>query len=264
MIPVYLKTEDFAEPASGPYYLVTARGNFLVKKTNLFTSVTPAEVIPGLLGQKESLSLRLPKLPQEIVEQMYGFFDAVFQMWDGEAIVFLYYSPETGSFKIEPPPQTLFRYKSFAGFWRTEMRVTYGYLQRPEGYIKLGDAHSHADLPAFFSCTDDEDDKEDGLRITLGNLDRSRPDVSASFIVNGARFTLNPEDVLEEFYEPAPPPQEWLERVTVKVKRYSSSEKEVSQNGKEERFDEENDQQDQQDQQEQQEQQNRQVGRQTD
>ncbi len=260
MIPVYFKTEDFTEPATDIYYLITARSNFLVKKTNLFTSVTQAEVIPGLLGQKESLSLRLPRLPREIVEQMYGFFDAVFQMWDGEAIVFLYYSPETGDFKIEPPPQTLFRYKSFAGFWRTEMRVTYGYLQRPEGYIKLGDAHSHADLPAFFSCKDDEDDKEDGLRITLGNLDRSRPDVSASFVVNGARFTLNPEDVLEDFSTPAPPPQEWLERITVKERRHSSSEKEVNQNGKEERFDEENDRQDQQDQPDQPDQQDGQVG----
>jgi hypothetical protein len=276
MIPIHFKTKDFTEPATGLYYLVTARGNFLVKKTNLYTSVTQADTIPGLLGQKESLSLRLPRLPREIVEQMYGFFDAVFRMWDGEAIVFLYYSPETGSFRIEPPPQTLFRYKSFAGFWRTEMSVTYGYLQRPEGYIKLGDAHSHADLPAFFSCIDDEDDKEDGLRITLGNLDRSRPDVSASFIVNGARFPLNPEDVLEDFSTPSPPPQEWLERVTVKEKIFSSREKEVSQDGKDERINEENDRQEQQEQQEQreqqeqpeqpeqQEQQERQVGGQAD
>jgi hypothetical protein len=238
MIPIYFKTEKFTELASSSYYLVTELGNFLVKKTELFTSVTQAEALPGLHSQKESLSLRLPKLPREIVERMYGFFDAVFRMWDGEAIVFLYYSPETGGFKVEPPPQTLFRYRSFTGFWRTEMRVTYGYLPRPAGYIKLGDAHSHADLPAYFSCADDEDDKEDGLRITMGSLDRSRPTVSASFIVNGARFTLDPEDVLEDFSAPAMPPQDWLERVTLKHRAFISSEKEANHNGKQERFDE--------------------------
>lgn len=225
MIPVCFKTTDFTEPAASLYYLVTADGNFLVRKTGLFASVTEARVIPGLLEQRESLTLNLPRVPRSIMERMYDFFDAVHTRWGGEAIVFLYYSPEKRSFRLAVPPQTLFRYQTISGFWRTEMRVVYGWLPRPEGFIKLGDAHSHGDLPAFFSCTDDKDDRDDGLRITLGRLDRSRPDVEVSFVVNGTRFILNPEDALEDFFDPVPPPPEWLERVTCQMEDSGSGRK---------------------------------------
>jgi hypothetical protein len=211
---MYFKTAEFAEPSPWLYYLVTGKGNFLVKKTNLYSSVTEARVLPGLLEQESSLSLRFPKVPREIMEKMYGFFDAVYQQWEGEAVVFLYYAPESKEFRLAVPPQTLFRYRTLSGFWRTAQRVEYGYCPRPEGFLKLGDAHSHADLPAFFSCADDNDDKEDGLRITIGNLDRARPDVKVSFVVNRTRFILHPEDVIEEFSTPLPPPQEWLARVS--------------------------------------------------
>jgi hypothetical protein len=233
MIPVYFKTGDFVEPAPPLYYLVTAQGNFLVKKTSLFTSITEVTAIPGLLDQGESLSLRFPKVPREILEQMYGFFDAVYQKWEGEAIVFLYYSPGDGAFRLEAPPQTLFRHQSAYGFWRTEMKVEYGYWPRPPGFIKLGDAHSHADLPAFFSCTDDRDDQEDGLRITLGHLDRARPDVSVSFVASGARFALKAESVLEDFSAPLPPPPAWLERVTCREKVFGLKSSKASENGAE-------------------------------
>ena len=216
MIPVHLKKIGFSEPSSSLYYLVAANHIFLVKKTHLFSSVSKAYSVPGLVEQEESLSLRFPKVPRQIMEQVYRFFLAVYQKWDGEAVVFLYYAASSGSFRVSVPPQTLFRYKLF-GQWRTEMRVSYGYLPRPEGFVKLCDAHSHADLPAFFSCTDDRDDKEDGLRIIIGKLHRPKPDISVSFVANGTRFMLRPEDTLEDFSTSLPPPpQEWLEKVTCK------------------------------------------------
>jgi hypothetical protein len=223
MIPVYLKTSDFAEPSDMLYFLVTASGNFLVRKTELFTSITEVRELPGLSAQGEGVRLRLPRLPRALLEQMYGFFQAVYEQWEGEAIVFLYYSPKSATYRLEAPPQTLFRYQTFLGGWRTQMRVEYGYTPRPPGFLKVGDAHSHGDLPAFFSCTDDHDDQEDGLRITLGNLDRAAPDVSVSFVVNGRRFYLKPENILEPFSVPLAPPPEWMERVTIRESKFGSS-----------------------------------------
>jgi hypothetical protein len=98
-----------------------------------------------------------------------------------------------------------------------EGRVLYGYHPRADGFLKVGDVHSHAGMPAFHSATDDHDDLETGLHLTLGRLDRTRPEVSASFVAHGVRFLLRPEDVVEDFAVPLTPPRKWLERVACRV-----------------------------------------------
>jgi hypothetical protein len=114
---------------------------------------------------------------------------------------------------VDAPPQRLTRYRTYRG-WRTAGKVEYGSLPRPAGFLKLGDAHSHADSPAYFSSVDDRDDGEDGLRVVIGDLDRSRPDVDVSFVANGTRFKLDVQDVLEHFTVALAPPEAWTRRVT--------------------------------------------------
>jgi hypothetical protein len=213
MIPFYLKTADFGEAIDSTYYLVAANGVFLVKRSGLFSSVTEAGTVTGLVTQRPSLALSFPKLPRSLLERIYGFFKFVYDRLDGEAVVFIYYSPELGEFRADAPPQTLTRYRTVRG-WQTEGRVEYRFLPRPEGFLKLGDAHSHGDSHAFFSCVDDRDDGEDGLRVVMGDLDRAEPDVRVSFVANGTRFELEAGDVLEDFSEAAPSPESWTRRIT--------------------------------------------------
>jgi hypothetical protein len=212
VIPLHLKTSDAEEPGDPTYYLVAANGVFLVKNTGIFCSVTEAKVVAGLEEQHPSVALAFPRLPRDLLDRIYGFFQHVYERLDGEAIVFLYYSPETGEFRAEAPPQQLTRYRTYRG-WRTAGSVEYRSLQRPAGFLKLGDAHSHADSPAFFSPVDDRDDAEDGLRVVMGRLDRREPDVSVSFVANGTRFGLARHDVLEDFGTPVPPTETWIRRV---------------------------------------------------
>jgi hypothetical protein len=101
-------------------------------------------------------------------------------------------------------------------------------VTRPAGFLKLGDAHSHGDSPAFFSSIDDRDDGEDGLRVVMGRLDRPRPDICVSFVANGTRFRLDVEDVLEDFTEPLPPPEAWTRRVAC---RYENARSGMSKHG---------------------------------
>ncbi len=214
MIPAYFKSESFLPPAAPYYHLVAANGVYLVRNTELFSSVTKVDAVPGLAPEEESCTLYFPRVPREITAQLYGLFQAVYDEWEGEAVAFLYYTAESRTFLVDVPPQVLFRHRWVDG-WSTEKKVIYGSLPRPEGYVKLGDAHSHANFPAFFSCTDDRDDVEDGLRLVVGDLHRVEPSISVSFVASGTRFALRPEDVLEDFSTPAPPPREWLERVVL-------------------------------------------------
>jgi hypothetical protein len=212
-IPVYLKTRDGGEPSDPTYYLLAANGVFFVKKTRLFRSVTEAVVVAGLEQQLLSLDLAFPKLPRHLLERIWGFFQFVYDRLDGEAIVFIYYSPAQGEFYVDAPPQTLTRHRTRHGLL-TQGNVEYRSIPHPEGFLKLGDAHSHGNSAAFFSSTDDRDDSEDGLRVVMGKLGRPEPDVCVSFVANGTRFRLESGTVLEDFQKPLPPPEAWIQRVT--------------------------------------------------
>ena len=63
----------------------------------------------------------------------------------------LYYSPESGQFRVGIPPADSLCAIGVRGDWRTEGRVQYGYLSRPPSFLKIGDIHSHPDTSAFFS-----------------------------------------------------------------------------------------------------------------
>lgn len=214
MIPFYVDTPEGPEPPEPIYYMVAANGTFLVNRTELYTAVTATRSLPGLLRREPSLDLAFPRLPRQLMERVYGFFKTVYLAWEGEAIVFLFYAPAERTFHVGVPPQTLFRYRS-GDRWRTEGRVSYGYLPRGPGRIKLGDIHSHASAAGFFSCRDDADDAtHDGLRIVLGQMHRRQPDVSVSFVTQGTRFVLRAEDVVEDFRAALTPPRAWLRQVT--------------------------------------------------
>jgi PRTRC genetic system protein A len=222
MIPVYLKEAASPDPVDPLYYLVAANGTFLVRKMPLFTASSSVDEMAGLDRHREDVVFHFPKVPRSIIERIIGFFALVYRRWEGEAIAFLFYSPDRREFKVDVPPQTLPRFRS-GKRWRTAGKVEYRCLSRPEGFLKLGDVHSHGASPAFFSSTDDRDDEEDGLRIVIGRLDRPTLDVCASFVVNGRRFKLDPEEVLEvppPRFSTVQPPGEWVRRV---VCRYEAT-----------------------------------------
>jgi hypothetical protein len=218
VIPIYRKTAGFVEPPEPVYFLLSRDGLLLVQRNGLFRAAVKAEGVPELEGQKPYVELAFPKLPRELMESIYGFFQAVYDRWRAEGIVLLYYSPQQRVFRAAVPPQTIYCYQ-IGQRWYAEGRVKYGYHARPEGFVKLGDAHSHAYLPAFTSCVDDMDDREDGLRIVMGDLHRRVPSVSTSFVAGGHRFRLAAPTVIDDFAVPTAPPAEWLAQVTCEYER---------------------------------------------
>jgi PRTRC genetic system protein A len=214
LFPVYLKTADLSPPTEAAYFLVARNGVFVARSCDLFASVTPVTGVAGLGAQSTSITLNVPRIPGGLLAQILGFFQFVYQRWEGEAVVFIFYSPARREFRLSVPGQRLRRYRAH-GRWHVQGSVEYRSVSRPEGFVKLGDAHSHCACPAFFSTTDDLDDRQDGLRVVIGRLDRGRPDVCVSFVAGGVRFPLETDEALEDFGEAVAPPREWRERVTV-------------------------------------------------
>lgn len=222
LVPVVLKDAAFAPPAAETYYVVAGNGFFLERRTALYTaSVRVDGGVPGLLPHAGRLDLRLPRrLPRALVECALGFFRAVYHRWDAEGILVLFYAPAGGGrpvrYRLDAPPQTI-RGRVERGRFRADLRLDYRMCDHPgDPWIRLGDFHSHGHAGPQHSAIDAHDELwETGLHLTAGYVNSSLPEFEAAFVVNGTRFPLAVDDVLERARASRPHPKRWLDRIEV-------------------------------------------------
>lgn len=216
--PLVLKGENFSEPKERVYYILSGDGLFLVKNFPIYRSCTKVENgLPWLQGQSENFELNLPKIPCALFERVVAFFQVIYCLHRSEAMVFLYYHLEQGAFEVVVPQQVVTS-KGFNNGDGWSYHLHYSGVPTPAGFIRVGTIHSHADLPAFYSVTDEQDSEfDDSLNLVVGNVDRARLSLSACFMVDGKKFELEPWDILEDFVRPCfPVPRTWIDKVTVK------------------------------------------------
>lgn len=186
MFPIYVKEPGFPEPDEPIFYVVTRNGLFQVKKTPLFRSRIRVPGLSWLEEEKEGAEFLLPVIPAKILGETMAFFREVFRKHRAEAAVLLYLREEVGEYEIRIPSQ----------------RVAGGHCQyeigpNPPGCLRVGTIHSHGAAEAFHSELDDVDERyDDGFHVTIGSL-HAKPTVSCSLVVDGRRFELRPETVLE-------------------------------------------------------------------
>jgi hypothetical protein len=208
MFPIVLKTTNAAAPPPGQlYYEVAENGVFQVRDTPLYRAVTRVYgPVPGLLPGAEDLHIKFPRLPCALTGEVLAFFDEVYRCWEGEAIVILFYRADGREFRVVAPRQTIAGRRWYDGRWRADYAVRYDSAPRPEGFVRFGTIHSHADLHAYSSGPDCEDERyEDGLHIVFGDFHRRPVSVAAAFVANGVRFSIAPDDVLEDWKVPEHP-----------------------------------------------------------
>jgi hypothetical protein len=215
-VPVFVKDAAFTPPDLPSYYLLTADGLFLVRRTALFSASVPADGVVGLQPHATGLRLQIPPLPRALIERALGFFRAVYARWRGEGILIMFYAPALRRFVFRAPPQRLTgRYEY--GRFRADLQLDYGACERPDAqYVKLGTFHSHGAAGPRHSHIDLHDELyETGLHITAGYVDSSLPEFCAAFVVGRTRFTLAPDDLVPTCRAVRRPPPSWLDQVTV-------------------------------------------------
>ncbi len=233
--PVLFKDKNFTKPDFPFYYLIAANGTFLVKKFRSYSSCVKVTNLPNLQHQKERIEFDFPKIPKSIMESSVGFFKEVYKRYKSEAIVLIYYNPENKKFKINIPKQEVDLDLSW-GNNKGNYELKYKRIPTPKGLIRLGTIHSHADLPAYYSYTDETDSRfDDSLNIVVGNVNTSKPSFYACFMVDGALFEIpDYKDVTEGFQKVRKAPDNWLEKVSQVVsngKTYYSNSRTVYRHG---------------------------------
>jgi hypothetical protein len=108
----------------------------------------------------------------------------------------------------------------------------------PPGFVVLGDAHSHAEMYAYASHMDKEEEiYRDGLHIVVGRVNRPEVDLHVDFVMDRRRFHFAPEDVfadtrIQPFHQV---PKAWLEKIHIQRHPYEYRQERYWQKSGEER-----------------------------
>jgi PRTRC genetic system protein A len=199
-------------PASGPAYIVGKGGFYLRKETALYQVIVSVPEVPAYAEVKEELKWLAPPVPYELIESAHQFFRAVYWKYGGEAILALILNKDN-SWQLDVPEQSV-----------SPAHLDYD-LTSIAGKGRLaGTIHSHCNMGAFFSTTDDNDTAQgcDGLHIVLGRIMLPVPEIAAAVCINGSVFKLLPREVISNLPEDgimSGVPDSWLDKVqAAKVK----------------------------------------------
>lgn len=185
--------------------VIAGNGVFKVSDNILFTSITESDNVPDLENLKEKIEYKINKIDYDNFCKIISFFRKVYDEHKSEAIVLLYYNFDTSKFLVEVPEQTV-----------SGASLDYNEAPRIKGYKLIGSIHSHGDMSAFHSGTDDKDEMDwDGLHITIGTVDEN-PTYSCRLISNKTAFKVDIKDVVEVPSLPNEFPTEWFDKVKKK------------------------------------------------
>jgi len=198
-----------------PAYIVGKDGFYLKKKTPLYECTVKVPELPEYPEVKESVTWTAQKLPWSLIESTLDFFRAVYMKYQGEAIVLV--THEDGAWDISVPKQTV-----------EPAHLKYKCVDK---VTPVGTIHSHCNMGAFFSGTDDSDVINfDGLHIVLGRISQPFPEIAAAVYINGRSFECRPDDIIADM--PGNPDNKernhpWMKHVRRPQRRFPFNERDV-------------------------------------
>jgi len=176
-----LHSDDLpAYDAIGYQYLMAGNGLFIRTQTRFFTAIVPVNraIVRGLPLLKGQFQLHVPKLPESLLTAVFA--DArLARHSDGGLNEVLYQFHHDGqTVQLKKPPQEA-----------TAVSVTSSISNSTEKNI-LCDLHSHGNMDAFWSETDDMDEQNGRLYAVVGKLDSDKPEMRLRVGVYGNWMSL--------------------------------------------------------------------------
>ncbi len=169
-------------PSGCPAYIIGRDGFYLKKSTKLFDVTVKVTSIPDYEPVMEHMQWNAPLLPYSIIEEALEFFRAVYKRHKSEAVLML--AMNDSKWELAVPEQTV----SGASLeYSVNKRIT-----------PVGTIHSHCDMGAFFSKTDNDDVAGfDGLHIVIGKINMAAPAMAVGVYANGRLFEFEPSSIIK-------------------------------------------------------------------
>lgn len=183
-------------------FVVTNDGVVQVTSNKIGTFIAKTKKIPGAQKIDDTFKFNLPKkIPYNIFLQVLSFFRAVCEKFDdAEAAVQIFWDENKQDYFIHCPKQTIG--KATVDFERDP--------DMEEKYLLVMDIHSHNTMGAFFSGTDDKDEKETRLYGVLGKVKDAKPEYKFRAMCGGNAIDLDIWDVFENPYSVVDFPETWF------------------------------------------------------
>lgn len=157
-------------------------GAYEMRRTPLGTFLAH---VPAPLEIFEGFYPAVPKAPARLLPFI---IEAFRDRPDQEAVVEIFHDRRDGSFKPYWPPQR----------GATAGSVEYDPLPETDDVFRYMNLHSHPRMDAFFSRTDDAEEKRTGLYGVIGRVEDDRPQALFRASCGGLYVPLEIEDVFDD------------------------------------------------------------------
>ena len=180
-------------------YVCAGNGYFRIDDTKFGQIVTSVKTIPDLPCYKAGVTLDVPKIPLSFLWQITEFFKSL----NTEAYVQIFWDPVNKTY-VQPfvPEQTV-----------SGASVSYKRdIVMDKQYVEVCEIHSHVDMEAFFSSTDDNDEQRPLIYGVIGKLKSDGPKYSFRAKSGDSAIKMEIGDIFD-MGQDAGFPKEWTERV---------------------------------------------------
>jgi len=171
----------------GDYLIVNNKiGKFIVKMNDAKRPGLPEE----FKGNK--IQLKVPKIPKKIYYQILAFFqDIASTMGNSEAFIQVYFDKTINKYVCNVPEQTV----SGASVLYDATK-NLNELDRSR-YVFVFEIHSHNSMSAFWSGTDNADEKETKFYGVFGKVNEEKHEEKFRFMVMGKQIDVNKEHIFD-------------------------------------------------------------------
>lgn len=191
-------------------YVMQGNGVFeqRTNKLGVFVSKISSGDIPGLESNlEEGWVLTVPKIPITLLGTTVSFFRKIYSKHSSEVFVQFYFDTIKEEYIIHCPKQTV------SG---ASVRYDNDEMFTDNTKILVFEIHSHGSMGAFFSGTDDGDEKADRFFGVIGHINDFFPDMKLRISIGGRKIDIDVGDIFdleEDIYHAETYPQVWIDRI---------------------------------------------------
>lgn len=175
-----------------------------MRQNELGKFITPSTGSDMLNDVKAGFFPALPPIPYEHLLDVISFFRMMALKGDYEALVNIYWDKEAENFITDVPEQTV---------TMVSVDSTANPIYDNDRFVHYMDIHSHNKMKAFFSETDNKDEKATRVYAVLGNVLNYFPEIKVRISNGGSFCEIDPGVVFEDFYYNTDLASLWYEHI---------------------------------------------------
>lgn len=184
-----------------------------MRKNEMGGFITPSVGCDLLSDVQAGFIPALPLIPFDKLLIIVGFFRKIASDGSNEALVNIYWDKRNEKFIIDVPKQTVSPVS-------VESVLSFKYDN--DRYVHYMDIHSHNQMNAFFSQTDNKDEKATRLYAVIGKVNQLYPEIKVRISNGGQHLEIDPCIVFEKLNDHFEYAQKWFNQIIVKRKNDSS------------------------------------------